>query len=37
MSPVSTMLATASSSESLAASTPVFPHVGAEAGGVPLD
>lgn len=37
MSPVSTMLAKASSSESLAASTPVFLHVGAEAGRIPLD
>lgn len=37
MSPVSTMLATASSSQSLAASTPVFLHVGADAGRIALD
>lgn len=37
MSPVSAMLATASSSVSLAASAPVFVLVGAEAGRMALD
>lgn len=37
MFPVSTMLAITSSSESLAASTPVFLHVGAETGKIALD
>lgn len=37
MSPVSTMVAIASSSVSLSASTPVFLHVGAEAGRMALD
>lgn len=37
MSPVSTMLATASSSVSLVASAPVLLHVGTEAGRMTLD